>query len=140
MEIERPVAEAVRGALVDSEGQNSIGSPTDQRKTSSSRTNVDAIGRGAVDKVANTRTAVEPVVISRTTIEIELAEERVADDQNRIIAIPWTPPSPYRREIIHGEGDRSTNGRAMRTKARALLIEALRDAHRWLDELTINHD
>jgi hypothetical protein len=26
--------------------------------------------------------------------------------------------------------------RPMRTKARALLIDALRDAHRWLDELT----
>ena len=26
----------------------------------------------------------------------------------------------------------------MKTKARAILIDALRDAHRWLDELTTN--
>ena len=28
----------------------------------------------------------------------------------------------------------------MRTKARAILIDALRDAHRWLDELTTDAD
>jgi uncharacterized repeat protein (TIGR03803 family) len=42
--------------------------------------------------------AIERVVISRTTIEIELAEGRVGGDQNRILIIPWTPPSPYRRQ------------------------------------------
>ena len=53
--------------------------------------------------------------------------------------IPWTPPSPYRRrEIIQGEGEQPSAMRPMRTKARAILIEALRDAHRWLDELTTN--
>lgn len=36
--------------------------------------------------------AIERVVISRTTIEIELAEGRVGDDHNRILIIPWTPP------------------------------------------------
>ena len=30
--------------------------------------------------------------------------------------------------------------RPMRTKARAILIEALRDAHRWLEELTTSSD
>ena len=30
--------------------------------------------------------------------------------------------------------------RPIRAKARALLIDALRDAHRWLDELTANPD
>ena len=44
--------------------------------------------------------------MSRTTIEIELAEGMASDDQNRILIIPWTPPSPHRRrEIIQGEGD-----------------------------------
>ena len=51
--------------------------------------------------------------------------------------IPWTPPSPYqRRDIIQGEGDQSSAIRPMRTKAHAILINALRDAHRWLEELT----
>jgi site-specific DNA recombinase len=60
-----------------------------------------------------------------------------SDDQNRILIIPWTPPSPYRRrEIIQGEGDRPSATRPMRTEARAVLTDALRDAHRWLDELT----
>ena len=60
-----------------------------------------------------------------------------SDDQNRILIIPWTPPSPYRRrEIIQGEGEQLCAMRPMRIEARAVLIDALRDAHRWLDELT----
>ena len=82
--------------------------------------------------------------MSRTTIEIELAEGMASDDQNRILIIPWTPPSPHRRrEIIQGEGERPCATRPMRTEARAVLTDALRDAHRWLDELTtspnLNH-
>ena len=70
-------------------------------------------------------------MISRTTIEIELAEGTAGDDQNRILIIPWTPPSPYRRrEIVQGEGERPSTMRPMRTKARAALIDALRDAQR----------
>ena len=89
------------------------------------------------DDDATLRAAIERVVISRTTIEIELAEGMASDDQNRILIIPWTPPSPHRRrEIIQGEGDRPSATRPMRTEARALLTDALRDAHHWLDELT----
>jgi hypothetical protein len=107
---------------------------------SSARTNVVAMARGAADKVASARAAVKRVVISQTMIEIELVE-KVAGDQNRILVIPWTPPSPYRRrEIIQGVGERPTAKLPMRTKARALLIKALGDAHRWLDELTTNRD
>jgi hypothetical protein len=87
----------------------------------------------------NLRAAVERVVLSQTKIEIELAESAAGDDQNRILIIPWTPPSPYRRrQIIHSEGDRLSATRPMKAKARAILIDALRDAHRWLDELTTN--
>jgi site-specific DNA recombinase len=39
------------------------------------------------------------------------------------------------REIIRGANDAKTNARPMSANARAILIEALRDAHRWLDEL-----
>jgi site-specific DNA recombinase len=89
------------------------------------------------DYDATLRAAIERVVLSRTTIEIELAEGIASDDQNRILIIPWTPPSFHRRrEIIQGEGDRPFATRPMRTEARAVLTDALRDAHRWLDELT----
>jgi site-specific DNA recombinase len=65
----------------------------------------------------------------------------VGGDQNRILIIPWTPPSPYRRrEIIQGEGEQSSATRPMKPKARAILIDALRDTHRWVDELTTNSD
>ena len=71
------------------------------------------------------------------TIEIELAEGIASDDQNRILIIPWTPPSPHhRREIIQGEGERPSAMGPMRTEARAVLTDALRDAHLWLDELS----
>ena len=80
-------------------------------------------------------------MITRTTIEIKLTEGIPGEDQDRVLMIPWTPPSPYRRrEIIQGEGDQSSAMRPMRTKARAILIEALRDAHRWLEELTTSSD
>jgi hypothetical protein len=46
----------------------------------------------------------------------------------------WTP-SRRRREIIQGMGEAQQPLRAMRTKARDGFIKALRDAHRWLDEL-----
>jgi hypothetical protein len=42
--------------------------------------------------------------------------------------------------VFLGEGDQSSTMRPMRTKARAILIDALRDAHRWLDELTTDAD
>ena len=42
--------------------------------------------------------------------------------------------------IIQGEGDQSSAVRPMRTKARAILTDALRDAQRWLDELTTTSD
>ena len=91
----------------------------------------------AVDLDANLGAAVERVVVSRTTIEIELAESAAGDDHNRILIIPWTPPSPHRRrEIIQGEGERPSTMRPMRAKARTLLIDALRDAHQWLNDLT----
>ena len=89
------------------------------------------------DYDATLRAVIERVVISRTTIEIELAEGMASDGQNRILIIPWTPPSPHRRrEIIQGEGERPCAMGPMRTEARALVIDALRDAHHWLDELT----
>jgi site-specific DNA recombinase len=63
----------------------------------------------------------------------EVAEE---NDSAKILTLPWTRPSPYRkREIIQGANDAKTYARSLPANARAILIEALRDAHRWLDEL-----
>ena len=107
-----------------------------RRRAAAARQPILAAARPS-DYDATLRAAIERVVISRTTIEIELAEGMASDDQNRILIIPWTPPSPHRRrEIIQGEGDRPSATRPMRTEARAVLTDALRDAHRWLDELT----
>jgi hypothetical protein len=91
----------------------------------------------AVDRDPALLAAVERVVVSRTTIEIELAEGSAEDDQDRIRIIPWTLPSPIRRrEVIQFEGEPPSAMRPMRTKALTTLIDALSDAHRWLNELT----
>ena len=75
-------------------------------------------------------------MIRRATIQIQLSEVAEGPDSARILTLPWTRPSPYRkREIIQGANDAKTHARPMPANARAILIEALRDAHRWLDEL-----
>ena len=74
--------------------------------------------------------------VGATRIEILLSESVVAEGQDRVLTLPrtWTP-SRRRREIIQGVGEAQQPLRAMRTKARDGFIKALRDAHRWLDEL-----
>ena len=75
-------------------------------------------------------------MISHATIRIHLPEVTEENDSARILTLPWTCPSPYRkREIIQGADDPKTYARPMPANARAILIEALRDAHGWLDEL-----
>jgi site-specific DNA recombinase len=97
----------------------------------------DAIGKLSSNGAASQtdiRDLIERVVIGRTTIQIRLLEVSEADEGARIMTLPWTLPSPYRkREIIQGANDAKTNARPMRANARA--IKALRDSHRWLDEL-----
>ncbi len=139
LEIERRVTEALRAASSASDRQRSSGLHSAQRGASGRGTSSDlpAARLSAVDLDANLGAAVERVVVSRTTIGIELAESAAGDDHNRILIIPWTPPSPQRRrEIIQGAGERPSTVRPMRTKARAILIDALRDAHHWLNDLT----
>jgi len=134
LEIERQVAEAVRAASSASNRQN--WHALHQLKASRRGASTDSPVRPG-DNDATLRAAIERVFMSRTTIEIELAEGMTSDDQNRILIIPWTPPSPHRRrEIIQGEGEQPSAPRPMRTEARAVLTDSLRDAHRWLDELT----
>ena len=99
----------------------------------------DAIGKLSSNGAASQtdiRELIDRVVIGRTTIQIRLSEMSEADAGANIMTLPWSPPSPYRkREIIQGTNDAKTNARPMRANARAILIEALRDAHRWLHEL-----
>jgi site-specific DNA recombinase len=135
LEIEARVEEVVRAASPASiqQGPHGLHHP----KASGHGASTDSPAVRLSDDDATLRAAVERVVMSRTTIEIELAEGMAGDDQNRILIIPWTPPSPHRRrEIIQGEGERPSAMRPMRTEARAVLTDALRDAHHWLGELT----
>jgi site-specific DNA recombinase len=97
------------------------------------------VGRLFPDRAASQtdiRNLIDRVVIGRATIRIQLSDVAEEHDSARILTLPWTRPSPYRkREIIQGANDAKTYGRPMAANARAILIEALRHAHRWLDEL-----
>ena len=84
------------------------------------------------------RNLIDRVVISHATIRIHLSEVADGTDSARILTLPWTRPSPYRkREIIQGANDAKTHGRPMPANARAILIEALGDAHRWLGRTSV---
>jgi site-specific DNA recombinase len=135
LEIERQVAEAVRAASSASnrQGWHALHRP----KASGHGASTDSATVHPSDDDAALRAAIERVVMSRTTIEIGLAEGMTSDNQNRILIVAWTPPSHHRRrEIIQGEGDSPSAARPMRTEARAVLTDALRDAHLWLGELS----
>ena len=98
-----------------------------------------ALGKLSPDRAASQtdiRNLIDRVVIGRATIRIQLSEAAEMEAGARILTLPWTRPLPYRkREIIQGANDAKIYARPMRANARAILIEALRDAHRWLDEL-----
>ena len=82
------------------------------------------------------RNLIDRVLIGRATIRIELSEVAEGNGSASILTLPWTRPSPYRkREIIQGANDGKTYARPMSANARAIFIDALCDAHRWLGEL-----
>jgi site-specific DNA recombinase len=121
LEIEASVAEAARAAspAFNRQGRHEL------HQASGRGASTDSPAVHPSDDDATLRAAIG-VVMSRTTIEIELAEGMASDDQNRILIIPWTPPSPHRRrEIIQGEGERPSATRPMRTEARAVLASVL---------------
>jgi site-specific DNA recombinase len=99
----------------------------------------EALGKLSPDRVASQtdiRNLIDRVVIGRASIQIQLSEVVEENDSAKILTFPWTRPSPYRkREILQGADDAKTYARPMRANARAILIEALGDAHRLLDEL-----
>jgi hypothetical protein len=98
-----------------------------------------AIGKQSPNRAASPadiRDLVDRVTIGRAEIQILLSEAAEAEAGARTLTIPWAPPSPYRkREVIQGTSDGKTSARPMRANARAILLDALGDAHRWLDEL-----
>jgi site-specific DNA recombinase len=82
------------------------------------------------------RDLIDRVTIGRATIRIQLSEVAEENGSAGILTVSWTRPSPYcKREIIQSANDAKTYARPMPANARATLIEALRDAHLWLDEL-----
>ena len=99
----------------------------------------EALGKLSPDRAASQtdiRSLIDRAVIGGATIRIQLSEVAEGTDSARILTLPWTRPSPHRkREIIQGANDAKSYARPMPANARAILIEALRDAHRWLDEL-----
>jgi site-specific DNA recombinase len=139
VDLERRVVDAVRAAAPANLRERSLETEITHRASFRSVA-IDSAAVGSspcvFDPGADLHAAVERITIRRTLLEIELIEAMVEDPPGRILIIPWTPPSPYRRrEIIQGEGGRSPAMRPMRAEARALLIDALRDAHCWQDEL-----
>ncbi|MGO8919731.1 MAG: recombinase family protein [Stellaceae bacterium] len=126
MEIERRVVEAVRGAAPSDHLERSIGRQSIQRVSRHPGADVAAIGIDAAASASSScafdvdaRAAVGRVTIRRTTLEIQFAEGMTGDAPDRVLVIPWTPPSPNRRrEIIQGEGEQPAAVRPMRTKAR----------------------
>jgi site-specific DNA recombinase len=140
VELERRVVDAVRGAAPADARERSIETQIIRRMSDRPVATVNSTEVGSspcvLDPRADLLAAVERITIRRTTLEIQLAEGMAEDSSDRILVIPWAPPSPYRRrEIIQGEGRRSAAMRPMRVEARALLIDALRDAYCWQDEL-----
>jgi site-specific DNA recombinase len=96
-------------------------------------------GKLSLDRAASQtdiRELIDRVVIGRAAIRIQLSEVADGSDGARILTLPWSLPSPHRkREVIQATNNANINARPTRANARAILIEALREAHRWLDEL-----
>jgi hypothetical protein len=85
---------------------------------------------------ADLRDLIDRVTIGRAAIQVQLSAAAETDVGARTLTVPWTLPSPYRkREIIQSVRDANASARPMRANARAILVDALGESHRWLDEL-----
>ena len=97
---------------------------------------VTKLSSSRADSQTDIRNLIDGVTIGRTAIQVQLSDAGEAEAGARTLTVPWSPPSPYRkREIIQGVANGKTSARPMRANARAILFDALGDAHRWLDEL-----
>jgi site-specific DNA recombinase len=98
----------------------------------------EAVGKLSLSaaSLADIRNLIDRVVISRATIRVHLSEVADGNHGARILTLPWTRSSPYRkREILQGADDAKIYARPMPANARAILVEALGNANRWVDEL-----
>jgi hypothetical protein len=90
----------------------------------------------ASDRGAEVRALIDRVTLGRTTIRIALSDVAAGEGETNTLSIPWNAPSPYRRrEVIQGANGEGDGARPMPHGARAVLTEALRKAHHWLDKL-----
>ena len=130
VEIERRIVEAIgkiepRLGLAASDVDDDLASPI-----SSDR------GDPATDRRAKIRALFDRVTVGGTMIQIALSEHAAAEGEVQILTLPWTAPLPYRRrEIIQGANAEAGVVRPMPHGARVILIDALRKADRWLDNL-----
>ena len=82
------------------------------------------------------REAVERITVRSDQIEIQLTDTADGEDGDRVLTIPWQPHSTRRRrQIILRTDDPKPPIRAMKTGARDTLIDAMRNARCWLDQL-----
>jgi site-specific DNA recombinase len=80
---------------------------------------------------------IERITLTPNAVEIVMADSTDNEERDRKIVVPWTPGSfRRRREIIQPSGDAAPiPKRAMKARAREVIIDALADAQRWLDQL-----
>jgi site-specific DNA recombinase len=73
---------------------------------------------------------IDRVTIGRTSIQVQLSEAAEGEGA-KTLTLPWKLPAPYRkREIIQSARGANASARPMRANARAILVDALGDAHR----------
>jgi len=131
-EIERRVVEALR-KIEPRLGSGARSVDDDQAEKSPPSTDR---GELTCDRRAQIRALIDRVAVERTMIRIALSERAAGEGQADTLSLPWTAPSPYRRrEIIQGANEEVGIARPMPHGARVILIDAIRQAHGWLDKL-----
>lgn len=94
-----------------------------------------ALGKASATQATTTLT---PIPIQQTSATPSSASQLAApaEGQSRTLTVRWTLPSSTRhREVIPGAEDRNPTVWLMRVKVQTGLVEALRKAYCWLDEL-----
>jgi hypothetical protein len=105
-EIEAQVSIAVRALLASSErSTDGAGGPLGHPIYGSSRTTIDRLAttnkqrqdHASID--GSVRDAIERVTIGKGQIEVCLCEAAASEELDRIVTIPWTPPTRVRRPL-----------------------------------------
>ena len=91
------------------------------------------------DRRAEIRALIDRVTVETTMIRIALSVHAAEEGEADTLSLPWTASSPHRRrEIIQGANEEVGVARPMPHGARVILIDAIRQAHRWLGNLLSN--